>query len=327
MHKKLNQSFLDLVSYLNDGQYHDGNSLGDALGVSRTAIWKMIKKLETYDIEVESIKGKGYQLKNPLMLLDSSRIASQLTCKSIKLDVFESINSTNQYLKDNNSQTAIHVCTAEQQTHGRGRLARKWHSPFGQNIYLSLAYRFKKDMSELMALSIITSLAIRKTLANYDFLSEPMIKWPNDIYYANKKISGNLIEIQAESNSDTRAIIGVGINVNMCNANQDQIDQNWTSMQLNLGHAIDRTELCITLINQLIDSLQYFEHAGDASFIEQWAQYDYLYNHNISLIAFDKKINGIARGINDMGHLLIEDTNHQIKSYAAGDASLLRKRI
>ena len=70
MHKKLNQSFLDLVSYLNDGQYHDGNSLGDALGVSRTAIWKMIKKLETYDIEVESIKGKGYQLKNPLMLLD-----------------------------------------------------------------------------------------------------------------------------------------------------------------------------------------------------------------------------------------------------------------
>ena len=74
MQKETSRTILQLVSILNDGEYHDGNSLGEQLGVSRTAIWKIIKKLETYHIPIESIKGKGYRLTVPLFLLDKKKI-------------------------------------------------------------------------------------------------------------------------------------------------------------------------------------------------------------------------------------------------------------
>src|SRR5437870_2649294 len=95
---RLSPSLAKLVTLLNDGEYHDGTTLGDELNMTRSAVWKLIKKLESYDVKIDSIKGKGYALQEPLILFNKNIITKHLT-KPIDMDVFESVDSTNEYLK------------------------------------------------------------------------------------------------------------------------------------------------------------------------------------------------------------------------------------
>src|SRR5579871_3974943 len=97
--KKLKPGFVNLITILNDGHYHDGSTIGEKLNISRSAVWKAIKKLKNYQIKVESIKGKGYALLEPLVLLNQEIIIQSISDKNIQITVLESIDSTNEYLK------------------------------------------------------------------------------------------------------------------------------------------------------------------------------------------------------------------------------------
>ena len=114
---------MQLVKILNDGNYHDGNSLGETLKISRSAAWKMIKKLEKYNIAIDDVRSMGYALKEPLILLEPNRIKKSLTYP-LELTVLESIDSTNHYFKTKSKKSTIQCCFAEYQTQGRGRLSR-----------------------------------------------------------------------------------------------------------------------------------------------------------------------------------------------------------
>src|SRR3990167_5786654 len=195
MEKKLQQNLIKLVTILNDGEYHDGNSIGQTLQLTRSAVWKTIKKLQNYGIKIDSIKGKGYTLVEPLLLLDPLIIKNKIY-DSIDLMVFETIDSTNLYLKQFKNCKQVKVCLAEQQTAGKGRFERAWHSPFGKNIYMSCRYPFKKDISELAGLSLLTSLSVIKTLNDIGIKDHLFVKWSNDIVFDGKKLAGNLIEVQ-----------------------------------------------------------------------------------------------------------------------------------
>ena len=120
--KTSNSVFTNLISILNDCKYHDGTGIGEKLNITRSAVWKAIQKLELYGIEVDSIKGKGYALLEPLLLLDPQKIKRLVKTKSMALDLFEAIPSTNDYLKTLGHQPdSLRVCIAETQTQGRGR--------------------------------------------------------------------------------------------------------------------------------------------------------------------------------------------------------------
>ena len=324
MSKKLNANLIKIVDMLNDGQYHNGSTMGDMLNMTRSAVWKTIKKLAAYDVKIDSIKGKGYALLEPLILLDPKKIKKKLDTEKVDITIFESLSSTNNYLKSLPVSRSIRVCLAEQQTQGRGRLNREWYSPFGKNIYLSCVYPFQKDISELAGLSLVASLAIVRTLQTYGMSDYLYAKWPNDIVYENKKISGCLIEIQAESHGVSQAIIGIGINVNMLH-DDEAIQQVWTSMRKVLAQYIDRNELCARLIMNLLDYLHRFAVQGFAAFIDEWMQGDWLMNKIITLKNFDKKITGKVTGINDQGHLLLRLDDGTVRAFSSGDASIAKK--
>jgi BirA family transcriptional regulator, biotin operon repressor / biotin---[acetyl-CoA-carboxylase] ligase len=325
--KKLAAGFVDLVAMLNDGQYHDGTTLGNTLNITRSAVWKTIKKLEGYHINIHSVKGKGYVLKEPLILLNQKIIKKGIIHKNCPLQLFETIHSTNDYLKTSMHHNKISLCLAEQQTQGKGRFHRHWHSPFGQNIYLSCSYPFQKDLSELSGLSLVVSLAIAKTLKTYDLSNWLGIKWPNDIVYDHKKISGNLIEIQAESHGASHAIIGIGINVNMIQDEYCELSQPWTSLRKATGHYVDRNPLCISLINHLMAYLQLFDSKGLSSFTAEWEQFDYLMKRNIALKNGNKIIHGKAIGIDQQGHLMIELENGSLHAFSSGDTSIIKEAL
>ncbi|TAK77921.1 MAG: biotin--[acetyl-CoA-carboxylase] ligase [Gammaproteobacteria bacterium] len=324
MIKKANANLIKIVDILNDGDYHDGETIGKKLKMTRSAVWKAIKKLEGYQIAIDSVKGKGYALLQPLILLEASKIKHHLVNEKLDIAIFESIDSTNDYLKAFKNSQAIKICLAEQQTRGKARLGREWYSPFGENIYFSCLYPFQKDVSELAGLSLVTSLAVLKTFKEIGVKEKLFVKWPNDILCDNKKLSGSLIEIQAETHGVSSAIIGIGMNVNMIQ-DDAQISQAWTSVQKILGCYVDRNEVCAKLINHLIAYWQQFDAQGFAPFIEEWMASDCLMQQAITLNNLDKKIKGKVVGINEQGHLLLKLTDGSVRAFSSGDTTIAKR--
>ncbi|MBX3708304.1 MAG: biotin--[acetyl-CoA-carboxylase] ligase [Gammaproteobacteria bacterium] len=324
MNKKLNVNLVKVVSILNDGEYHDGTTIGKKLRMSRSAVWKIIKKLESYNIKIDSIKGKGYALLEPLLLLDVNKIKKNITNKKIDFSLFESIHSTNEYLKMFKDSRSIKICLAEQQTHGKGRMNRTWYSPFGKNIYMSCLYPFRKDVSELSGLSLVMCLAVVKTLKQSGVHDGLSVKWPNDIIYSNKKLSGSLIEIQAETHGACQAVIGIGINVNMSHDKDGQITQAWTSLQNILNTHMDRNILCINLIDNLIDYLHRFDTQGFSPFISEWMGADCLTDQVVTIKNVNQSVVGKVAGINEQGHLMLSLEDGKVRAFSSGDTSIVK---
>lgn len=325
--KSLNQNLVKITELLSDGEFHDGTSIGNQLHITRAAVWKVMKKLEQYAIPLTSVKGKGYRLESPLILLNPKKIKTKLRHRTVQLDVIEKIDSTNEYLKQfisHNQQ--IRICIAETQTQGKGRLNRQWHSPFGENIYFSMLCPFEKDISELSGLSLVVGLAICHAIeSTLDLQGNHLqVKWPNDILIGKQKLAGVLVEIRAESNGSCQVIIGVGINVNMSQVTKTDIQQPWISLRNVTQQYQDRNDLCAALVDSLIDYFQRFSLKGLSVFIEEWKQRDCLADTAIAVMSGNKKQEGICRGINVHGHLLLETADRNILAVSSGDASLMK---
>ncbi len=325
--KKISDNLSGVIKLLSDGEFHDGTSMGEQFDITRAGVWKLIKKLQSYGIAIESVKGKGYALVDELVLLDKRKIKRLMHAQSVSIDLFEQINSTNGYLKDFCYGEKIRVCLAESQTQGRGRFARTWHSPFGQNLYLSLLYPFNKDMSALAGLSLLTGLAICQAIEKLYQLPKPVgIKWPNDLLCAQQKLAGNLIEVQAEAHGQCYAIIGMGINVNMLNVSKRDITQPWTSIRQLTNSYQDRNVLAAALIDQLITSIKRFASDGLEVFLEQWQARDCLRGQSIRLQVGNQVLQGKAMGINSQGHLLLKLKNGELRAFSTGEATLVRNK-
>ena len=317
----MSNNIFKLVSLFNAAEYKTGTELGHVLGVSRSAIWKMIEKLREYEINVTSDKKLGYKLKQKLHLIDQSQIQKAIAFDNVCVDVLESIGSTNEYLKNINMADCNHyICIAEHQSKGKGRLKRNWDSPFAQNIYFSMAHVFQKDISALAGFSMIVSLSILRTLQNFLTDSADLkIKWPNDIYWKDNKIAGVIIETIGESHGGCKAIIGIGINVNMM---ESENIGNWTSLKKIASQEHDRNQICISLVDNLIRDIKEFEIKGFGHFITKWNQYDYLAGKTISIKNHNDVFKGLYKGINPIGHLLLHLKKGEIKEFSSGDATM-----
>lgn len=321
----LNTNLMKVCELLSDNQYHDGTTIGNKLGITRAAVWKVIKKLQQYEVDLKSIKGKGYLLQTPLLLLNEATLQTNLK-RTVQLEVLEKINSTNDYLKQYTTQNkAIRACFAEMQTQGKGRLNRQWHSPFGKNINFSLLYPFQKDISELSGLSLVVGLAICRAIEDSLHLQLLLsVKWPNDVLVDGQKISGTLIEIQAESNGSCQVIIGVGINVNLEKASSEEINQPWTSLMGLTGHHIDRNRISSALIHVLIDYIERFSQQGLNAFIDEWQERDSLLGSPVKVASGRQNYSGIGFGINQQGHFLLKMPDNTVKAFASGDTSIVK---
>ena len=323
MTKQRNASAVRLVQSLQDGQYHDGTLLGAELGMTRSAVWKAVKKLTSLGVKIHSVKGKGYAMQEPFILLDAAQIQPGLgvPCKVL---VLESIDSTNTYLRQIEPSSVPVICLAEQQSAGRGRMGRDWHSPFAENVYLSFTFPFQKDLTHLAGLSLMVGVSIVKALHTLGFVDHLKVKWPNDVFYMDKKLAGSLIEIQAESHGACHVIIGIGMNVNMQKAKARAITQPWTSLRAMSGQYQDRNHIVIALLKQLLTDLTLFSQEGFKAFHANWMKHDYLLNRAITLCVNEEKVSGVVQGINEQGHLVLRLPHGELRVFSSGDTSLVK---
>ena len=318
----ITESRRQLIQLLADGEFHSGEVLGGALGVSRMAVSKQIKILETIGLDVYKLTGKGYKLAAPLQLLDADRIAA---ATGVSIETHQVIGSTNQHLLDKAALLSNgHSCFAEYQTAGRGRRGKQWVSPYGSHIYASSYWCLEQGIAATGGLSLVVGLAVVRTLNEFG-IANAQLKWPNDVYVDNKKIAGVLVEIIATAGGDCHLVIGVGLNVNMPLQAGLQIDQAWTDVNQQLQEHADRNQLAICYLRHLTAILTEFERHDFGHFAAEWNGCDAFKDLAVDLIMGDDIKQGIARGIDTSGALLLE-IDGIVSRHLGGELSLRRSK-
>ncbi len=331
-----------ILQILADGLFHSGPDLAERLEVGRTAIWKQINTLEDLGINIIAVSGKGYRLAQAIELLDKQLLLKSLDVASrhliTDLQLHDQIDSTNSHLA---ALTYVHpektgiVCLAEQQTAGRGRRGRQWVSPFGSNIYCSILWRFAEGPASLSGLSLAIGVAVIEALKIHG-IQDVGLKWPNDIYWQQKKLGGILVEVSGETDGPCSAVIGLGLNLYVDTEDAARIEQDWIDLQQIQKYyqqqsdssapvqPISRQQLVVTLLEQLLTITHQYTQQAFAQYCDAWRQYDCMQGHQVSLFMGSNKIDGTVIGINDNGLLLLETEAGKVQSFAAGEVSFRR---
>lgn len=312
---------LTLLKLLKDGRFHSGEALGAALGVSRSAVWKQLQQLEAeLGLSIHKVRGRGYQLASPLILLDEQEIGAIAPSPAWPVHIYDSIDSTNAEALRLVGQGACapFIVVAERQTSGRGRRGRQWVSPFAQNIYYSLLLRIDGGMRQLEGLSLVVGLAVLHALREHG-LPGVGLKWPNDVLVGRKKIAGILLELVGDPADVCHVVLGIGINANMQVA--EQIDQPWTSVRAELGRPVDRNQLVSSLSKKLEDYLELHREAGFAAIQAEWERNHLWQGREVSLVAGVNSINGTVLGIDQQGALRLKVDGVE-KVFSGGELSL-----
>jgi len=315
-----------LLARLADGEFHSGESLGDAQGVSRAAVWTQLKKLESLGLDCHSVKGRGYRIPGGINLLEravfESQLAPEVAAGLTHIELALTLESTNKLAADEAQLGDCHgrLYVAEQQTAGRGRRGRVWVSPFARNLYFSLNWSFSGGAAALEGLSLVVGLALRNGLAEMG-VAGVKLKWPNDLLYQGRKLAGVLLEMSGDASGQCQVVIGVGVNVAMPEVVASSLDQPWIDLQQIKGEPLDRNQVLAALLNALLPALRLFETQGFSAFRDDWQRHNAHQGQQVRLATESFSQQGECVGVDEKGALLLA-TDTGIKSYHGGELSL-----
>ena len=303
----------------NSNEYISGQFLCNKLGVSRTAVWKVINQLKEEGYEIDSVQNKGYRIVSFPDIITASEIMSQLySMDGEKLEgiitevkYYDETYSTNNEAKrqaEKNAQDGTLFIT-ECQTGGRGRRGKTWISPAGTGIWMSLLLRPDITPASASMLTIVAAMAMQKAIAQVaaedGHKVDSGIKWPNDIVLNNKKICGILTEMSAEMDYIHYVVIGIGVNVNTTDFD-DSIKDMASSLYEQTGKRIKRSSIVAAF--SMWFAVYYDEFIKTRNLAGIKEQYNSMLinmGRDVKAIYPDREIVGKAIGINDEGELII----------------------
>jgi BirA family biotin operon repressor/biotin-[acetyl-CoA-carboxylase] ligase len=242
--------------------------------------------------------------------------------KTINYIHFDTVDSTNTWAKTNapildpNQVTCI---TALEQTAGRGRGLRKWISPKGQNIYATLFFCVPSPCTFIGNLGQILSVSCVTVLKKLGFSLQ--IKWPNDLLLSEKKVAGILCETVSLQDR-IGIVLGIGLNVNMSEGMLKLVDQPATSLSAFSGHTWSLEQILDPIVQQFIRDLSILEKQGFAAFHSLYEQH--LIHKETSISASDgiNTWEGVCKGVNSEGMLLLELPSGELVTLSAAQVRL-----
>ena len=250
------------------------------------------------------------------------------TAAVVRLKVVEMVDSTNERLRIAVAEGVAEpgqVLIAGQQTAGRGRLGRRWLSPPGANLYLSLCWRIDGEPAILEGLSLAVGCAVAECLAS-DLGVSIQLKWPNDLYLGNAKCGGVLIELATDPAGDWWVVIGLGLNVAMPAENAAGIVTPWTDLASHASTPPEHTQVAGLVITALAHLLLEWPNRGFAAWQDRWMARDLLHGERIRIQQATQSLHGRAAGIDAHGALCLETDEGTLK-VQAGDATIIRGSV
>ena len=320
-----------LLALLADGNLHSGGALAEQLGVSRTAVWKLVADLREIGVGVESVARRGYRLTRAVELLDAARIRNAALDVGARLpgdlEVLFEVDSTNDFLYAAAMPPAGHprVLFAELQRAGRGRRGRSWLAPFGSGLTFSIAWSFPDVPADLSALSLAMGVSVAQTLRAVG-AQETMLKWPNDIVWRQRKLGGLLIQLRSEAGGAACVVVGLGINVALPVEARAALAVPGATPVADLAEASGgplpgRNAFAARLSAAMLEGLEEFGRDGFTPFATRWQALDSLAGVRVRVTQSDGSIEGIARGADRDGALRL-DLGDRTQRVFSGDVTV-----
>lgn len=305
--------------------YVSGQELCERFGVSRTAVWKAIGQLKKEGFQIEAVQNRGYRLMPEREVYGQHELESRMDTRWAGRPVrfYEELDSTNLQAKLDAEKGAGEgtLIVSDMQTAGRGRRGRAWSSPPGTNVYFTLVLRPDFQVEQASMVTLVTGLAVAEGIHATCGL-EARIKWPNDIVVNGKKVCGMLAEMSTERDFIHYVVMGVGVNV----ARQDfpaEIAQTATCLERECGKTVSRSEIIVNIMKAFEGYYEIFCRDGNlAGLLERYNGLLAGKDGEVRVLDPKGEYQGISRGINGTGELLVERENGTVEAVYAGEVSV-----
>ena len=238
-----------------------------------------------------------------------------------KIIYLNEVDSTNNYAKKvSDSLNADFLVVSDMQTLGKGRLGRSWDSPSGSSIFMSLCIKPDIAIEKASIITLVMAVSLCEAIEEI-YSIEPLIKWPNDIVFNSKKISGILTEMSSDMDGIKYIISGVGINVNNKDF-PDNIKETASSLFLETGILMDRARLIASTVYHFYNNFNIFLKTEDMTNLkEKYEKHLANIGKEVKILDPKNKYTATALGIDESGALLV-NTDGKIKRIISGEVSV-----
>ncbi len=308
-------------------EYLSGEVMSERLGISRAAVNKAVNGLRQDGYQIESAPRKGYQLLASPDFLTKGEILPWLEIEQVgePLLCLDTVDSTNSYLKrESQNLPAGAVLVANQQTEGRGRLGRLFHSPENTGVYLSVLLKPELAPARALNLTAYVAVAVCEAIERATGLI-PGIKWTNDLVLGGRKICGILTEmaIEGESGALQYVIPGIGVNVNEAPEDfPEEIRPVAGSLAMAAGRKLPRGRLAAEMINSL-DRMYISWCAGSGDYLERYRKACLTIGKEVQVLhAGEAPRPAFAEGVDENFGLMVRYPDGYRETITAGEVSV-----
>ncbi|MGI5894412.1 MAG: biotin--[acetyl-CoA-carboxylase] ligase [Candidatus Merdivicinus sp.] len=313
---------------LRNGSLLSGGELAEQMQISRTAVWKHIASLQEEGYSIETVPNKGYRLLEG-SVFSGHEISRRLTTEHIgkNLIFLETVDSTNEAAKKAAAEGAPDgtVIVAKQQTQGRGRLARKFESPAGFGVYLTILLRPEISIADLNLITLLAAVVAADTIEQLSG-KRPGIKWTNDLFFERRKICGILTECAVEGESGRVGYAAVGIGMNLLHEQSDfppELQEIAGSVKMCTGISIDPTDYTAALLKNFEQyyRMQHFPDNKEAM-LDQYRRDLFFLGQPVQVVGLRESYPAVAIDVDEDGRLLVRRENGMLEALNSGEISI-----
>ena len=309
----------------NENRFISGSKLADRLAVSRTAIWKAIGQLRKEGYHISSVQNRGHCLTSGSDVLTAAGVEHYLKTPGISVSCYRKISSTNTVLKTMAAEGAKEglVLIAEEQTGGKGRMGRRFYSPPGSGLYMSILLRPGKEASQ--STNITACAAVAVALSIEELSGRPAsIKWVNDIYMEKRKVCGILTEasIDCESGLLNYAVVGIGINTLVPDGDFPQDLKAIAGSAFSAENMVPdlRCRLAAAVIDKL---LAFYQNPDTGNCYEEYKKRSFLLGKHVSILRPDKEaVPATAVDLDEDYALIVRFEDGSLQRINSGEVSI-----
>lgn len=308
-----------------DGEFVSGEDISRHLAISRTAVWKHVNKLRDMGYEFEAVSRKGYRLITKPEKIDAAalQLALKTTVFGRKAVMLPSTLSTQgdvQKLAEEGVDEGA-IVFAEEQTGGRGRFGRKWFSPSGKGIWMSVLLRPELAIQHTPQLTLLTGVAVCRAIRACTG-AQAGIKWPNDLLIDGRKMCGILLESTVEDHEVRYCVAGIGVDANFDKHDYpEDLQHIATSLKIETGHPVDRTALAAAILTELEHLYFLYQKEGFSVIASLWEALSVSLHRKVTITNPHGVIEGTTVGLDPSGALVVEKQDGQRELIVSGEVS------
>jgi len=304
-----------------------GERIAKEIGVSRSTVWRWVERLREVGVRVKGKPNTGYFLERVPDILTPDMLRQQLKGSMFnkKIHHYFRTDSTNRVALElgYTNEPEGSVVLAEEQTAGRGRAGRSWHSERANGIYVTLLLRPRISPVQAPLLTMMAGLSARAAIQAQTGLL-PDVKWPNDLMLDGKKLGGILTEMHAETTLVRFVIVGIGINVNQ-EKFPSELSGIATSLRVETGKSQSRLELLARLLREFETDYNRFLRDGAASIVERFTQVSsYACGKRVRVSNGNESYVGVTAGLRPEGLLQVQQDDGTLATVFAGDVTEIK---